>query len=97
MYAVDCRRSTLAIGDAMLTKVRGRSRLFVASLAAFSAACSDAGSVTSGDGTRQTLTLATASAPEAPSLMSATAASATQINLKWQDNSSTETGFQIES
>jgi hypothetical protein len=34
--------------------------------------------------------------PTAPSNLSATAVSTTQINLSWQDNSSDETGFRIE-
>jgi fibronectin type 3 domain-containing protein len=34
--------------------------------------------------------------PAAPSKISATAVSASQINLKWQDNSTNETGFAIE-
>jgi hypothetical protein len=34
-------------------------------------------------------------APTAPSNLTATAASTTQINLSWTDNSSNETGFRI--
>jgi uncharacterized delta-60 repeat protein len=34
--------------------------------------------------------------PNAPSSLSATAASSSQINLSWQDNSTNETGFKIE-
>ncbi|MBI5778803.1 MAG: fibronectin type III domain-containing protein [Planctomycetes bacterium] len=34
--------------------------------------------------------------PTAPSTMTATAASSSQINLAWQDNSSNETGFKVE-
>ena len=34
--------------------------------------------------------------PEAPTSLTAIAASATQINLSWQDNSTNETGFKIE-
>jgi fibronectin type 3 domain-containing protein len=34
--------------------------------------------------------------PTAPSKLTATAVSVTQINLKWQDNSTNETGFAIE-
>ncbi len=37
------------------------------------------------------------SPPTAPTGLTATAASATQINLSWTDNSSDETGFKIES
>lgn len=37
-----------------------------------------------------------ASVPTAPSGLSATAASSTQINLSWTDNSSNETGFKVE-
>ena len=36
------------------------------------------------------------SAPAAPSALTASAVSASQINLSWSDNSSDETGFQIE-
>ena len=39
---------------------------------------------------------AVVSPPAAPSGLAATAASKTQINLSWVDNSSDETGFQIE-
>lgn len=35
-------------------------------------------------------------APNAPTLLTATAASSTQINLSWADNSTDESGFQIE-
>jgi predicted phage tail protein len=35
-------------------------------------------------------------APNAPSGLTATAASSTQINLSWTDNSSNETGFRVE-
>ncbi|MDB6023840.1 MAG: N-acetylmuramoyl-L-alanine amidase family 2 [Verrucomicrobiales bacterium] len=38
----------------------------------------------------------TVSTPSAPSSLTATAASTTQINLKWADNSGIETGFKIE-
>ena len=34
--------------------------------------------------------------PEAPSSVSATPASSTRIDVTWQDNSSTETGFNVE-
>jgi hypothetical protein len=34
--------------------------------------------------------------PDAPSLLSATAASQTQINLSWTDNSDNETGFKVQ-
>ena len=34
--------------------------------------------------------------PEAPSALTATAVSSTQINLAWSDNSSNETGFKVE-
>ena len=37
----------------------------------------------------------TGTVPAAPSLVTATTASAKKINLTWQDNSTTETGFQI--
>ncbi|MGZ3769869.1 MAG: fibronectin type III domain-containing protein [Bdellovibrio sp.] len=37
-----------------------------------------------------------ASVPATPSALAATAASATQINLSWTDNSSNETGFKVE-
>src|SRR5262249_10058857 len=40
--------------------------------------------------------LPSGSAPTAPSGLSATAASTSQINLSWTDNSSNETGFKIE-
>ena len=38
----------------------------------------------------------TTSTPSAPSSLTATAASSTQINLKWTDNSGIETGYKIE-
>jgi N-acetyl-anhydromuramyl-L-alanine amidase AmpD len=38
----------------------------------------------------------TTSTPSAPSALTATAASSTQINLKWTDNSGIETGFKVE-
>jgi hypothetical protein len=41
-------------------------------------------------------TTASASAPTAPSNLTATAASTSQINLSWTDNSNNETGFRIE-
>ncbi len=41
-------------------------------------------------------TQAAATAPAAPSNLSATAVSASQINLSWSDNSSNETGFKVE-
>ncbi len=37
-----------------------------------------------------------AASPSAPSGLTATAISATQINLSWTDNSNNETGFKIE-
>jgi hypothetical protein len=44
----------------------------------------------------ETTTLAAASVPAAPSSLTATAVSSSQINLSWTDNSSNETSFRIE-
>jgi titin len=46
--------------------------------------------------TAQATTLAVTSPPNAPSSLSATAASTSMINLSWQDNSGDETGFRLE-
>ncbi|OPX85469.1 MAG: Exoglucanase B precursor [Pelotomaculum sp. PtaB.Bin104] len=43
-----------------------------------------------------TTTSGSGAVPEAPSELSATAASASRINLTWEDNSNNETGFKIE-
>lgn len=47
-------------------------------------------------GTFVLIPLGAPSLPAAPSNLNATAASSTQINLAWTDNSSNETGFEIE-
>ncbi|MEO8334150.1 MAG: fibronectin type III domain-containing protein [bacterium] len=44
-----------------------------------------------------TVTSLVPAAPAAPSLLTASAASSSQIQLTWQDNSSTESAFQVES
>ncbi|MBI5360251.1 MAG: fibronectin type III domain-containing protein [Planctomycetes bacterium] len=55
----------------------------------------DVGNVgTSGDANDITITVS--STPSAPSGLNATAVSASQIDLQWQDNSTNEDGFWIE-
>jgi hypothetical protein len=44
----------------------------------------------------QSMVSVTPPPPAAPSALTATAASTTQINLAWQDNSNTENGFEVE-
>jgi len=46
--------------------------------------------------TASATTQSSVTTPNAPSSLSATAASSSQINLSWADNSSNETGFKIE-
>ncbi len=67
----------------------------VVAAAMLMAACGGGGIVNSDDLTSQSLSAA-AAAPEAPSALTATATSTSEISLKWQDNSPNETGFLIE-
>ncbi|MFT3787295.1 MAG: fibronectin type III domain-containing protein [Tepidisphaeraceae bacterium] len=55
------------------------------------------GSLTSAASNTATVkTLATATAPAAPTTLAGTAVSTTQINLTWKDNATNETGFRID-
>lgn len=57
---------------------------------------SNAGGNSAYSNTATVTTPAAASAPSAPSGLTATASSATQVNLSWTDTASNETGFKIE-
>lgn len=73
-----------------------RTTSAVALIAILSVACSSSGDLT-GDALNPAQTLASATTPTAPTALVASAASAYEVNLGWQDNSNNETGFQIES
>ena len=57
---------------------------------------SNSGGTSYGNDMTFTTSAAIVTLPIAPSNVAATAASATQVNLSWRDNSNNEAGFQIE-
>src|SRR5258707_14730273 len=81
-------RQAIVSGLSAARQFAFRSSIFVAALCLFVAAPAHAGKITG----NSRLTL-----PAAPSTLSATAVSSSQINLSWKDNASNESGFIVQS